>query len=208
VVGASDFFSVAVHELGHVLGLGASEQWENWVSGSYFVGSAASAEYGGSVPLHSDGDHWAEGTTSVVYGTAAPQEASMDPTITNGTRKRFTDLDAAALTDIGWTVIPLPGLDGDYNANGTVDAADYSRWRDTLGQSVPAGTGADGDGNGTIGTGDYTVWKNNFGTSLGAGAIAAGTVSDAVPEPSAFILFIIGGLILRGWRVRRPCETA
>src|SRR5262249_52351090 len=35
---------------------------------------------------------------------------------------------------------------GDYNGNGVVDAADYTRWRDTLGDEVTgAGWGADGD---------------------------------------------------------------
>jgi hypothetical protein len=32
----------------------------------------------------------------------------MDPTITIGTRKVFTDLDMAALDDIGWEVTPVP----------------------------------------------------------------------------------------------------
>ena len=36
--------------------------------------------------------------------------------------------------------IPQPQiLPGDYNADGHVDAADYTIWRDTLGQSVTAG---------------------------------------------------------------------
>ena len=41
-------------------------------------------------------------------------------------------------------------LSGDYNGNGIVDAADYTAWRDTLGQTVPNGNGADGDGNGFV----------------------------------------------------------
>ena len=35
-------------------------------------------------------------------------------------------------------------LDGDYNANGVVDAADYTVWRDSLGQTG-MGLAADGD---------------------------------------------------------------
>ena len=75
---------------------------------------------------------------------------------------------------------PTTALTGDYNHNGVVDAADYVIWRDTLGQSVPAGSGADGDNNGVIGSGDFAVWRANFG------ALASGSsVSDAnVPEPS------------------------
>ena len=33
----------------------------------------------------------------------------MDPSIFDGTRKYFTELDYAGLDDIGWTVIPEPG---------------------------------------------------------------------------------------------------
>jgi glucose/arabinose dehydrogenase len=77
-----------------------------------------------------------------------------------------------------------PPLTGDYNADGTVDAADYTVWRDTLGQSVtPAGSGADGDGNGIVQDADYNFWANNFGHTvhtLGPGA--------AVPEPGAATL--------------------
>ena len=79
--------------------------------------------------------HWANSTMSVVYGGSTAQEAAMDPDLQNGTRKRFTALDAAALKDIGWEVIAPPpptAIDGDYNNNGIVDAADYVVWRDRL----------------------------------------------------------------------------
>ena len=51
---------------------------------------------------------------------------------------------------------------GDYSDNGTVDAADYTVWRDTEGAGVPNGVGADGNANGSIDTGDYDTWKANF----------------------------------------------
>jgi hypothetical protein len=84
--------------------------------------------------------------------------------------------------------IPQPQiLPGDYNQDGHVDAADYTVWRDTLGQSVTAGTHADGDGDGMIGSADYDVWKAHFGrTALGSGAGAA------IPEPSGVVLLIAG----------------
>jgi glucose/arabinose dehydrogenase len=46
---------------------------------------------------------------------------------------------------------------GDYNHNGVVDAADYTVWRDSFGQSG-TGLAADGDGDLQIGPGDYNVW--------------------------------------------------
>ena len=72
---------------------------------------------------------------------------------------------------------------GDYNGNGTVDAADYTVWRDNFGATVAAGTLADGDGNGVIDSGDYTVWTNNFGTS--------GSSSVAIPEPTTLLLLLL-----------------
>lgn len=100
--GQSDFFSIALHELGHLLGIGTSDSWENFVSGSNFTGPASSAANGGNVSLSGDVSHWADGTTSNGL------EAAMDPIITQGDRKRFTELDLAGLTDVGWEVTPIP----------------------------------------------------------------------------------------------------
>jgi hypothetical protein len=71
-----------------------------------------------------------------------------------------------------------PALLGDYTRNGTVDAADFVLWRNTLGQSVSAYSGADGSGNGAVGGEDYDVWTAHFGASaaaaLGTGRAFAG----------------------------------
>ncbi len=104
----SDFFSVAIHEMAHVLGFGISDSWDARVSGSNFIGAASVAVYGGNVPISPAKTHWAEGT---MYNGV---EASMDPSLTNGTRRSFGDLDFAGLDDIGWAV--------DYNAVSTPDA--------------------------------------------------------------------------------------
>ncbi len=82
----NDFYSVALHELAHVLGFGTSNTWNSQYSDN----------------------HWAAGTTSFVDGVS--QEAAMDPSITTGTRKHFTELDLQGLRDIGWevTAVPVP----------------------------------------------------------------------------------------------------
>ena len=55
-------------------------------------------------------------------------------------------------------------LPGDYNADGYVDRADYTVWRNSLGQTgFAAYSGADGNGNGLIDKADYSVWKAHFG---------------------------------------------
>jgi len=63
---------------------------------------------GGPVPLTFDGGHWGSGITSTLPGTGTPQEVAMDPDLTTGTRKFFTDLDFGGLDDLGWDVTPVP----------------------------------------------------------------------------------------------------
>ena len=49
-----------------------------------------------------------------IYGTTTAQETEMDPTIMLGTRKYYTDLDVAALSDLGYTVtaaVPEPATE-------------------------------------------------------------------------------------------------
>jgi Dockerin type I domain len=87
-----------------------------------------------------------------------------------------------------------PTPTGDYNHDGKVDAADYTRWRDTLGQTVASGTGADGNGNGKIDTPDYTFWANHFGNVV-AGSASGGGQTISAPEPSTRTLLVIGCVV-------------
>jgi hypothetical protein len=85
-------------------------------------------------------------------------------------------------------------LQGDYNRDGAVDAADYTVWRDTLGQ-MGAGLAADGNGNEQIDAGDYDVWKLQYGTAAGA-STHAHNAANAVPEPSLALLMATSALTL------------
>jgi hypothetical protein len=73
------------------------------------------------------------------------------------------------------TTGPLPLLPGDYNNDGSVDAADYVVWRKSDG--TPAG---------------YDKWRANFGASLGLGSgsmlLSTEPLSRTVPEPSMVVL--------------------
>lgn len=74
---------------------------------------------------------------------------------------------------------------GDYNDNGTVDAADYAVWRDNVGTTILLPNDNLG---GMIGQAHYTQWRANFGSSAGSGIGSGG----AVPEPSCAVLLIAG----------------
>jgi hypothetical protein len=60
-------------------------------------------------------------------------------------------------------------LYGDYNGDETVNAADYTVWRDKKGLAVPL-VNEDPDASpGEVDELDYEVWKDNFGMHLGGG---------------------------------------
>ncbi|QDU87067.1 hypothetical protein Pla175_04220 [Pirellulimonas nuda] len=91
------------------------------------------------------------------------------------------------------TAAPAPLLPGDYNRDGALDAADYTVWRDALGQSVATpGAGADGDHSGVVDIHDYAVWR-------GALAPPSAPAGGAVPEPSSLGLLLI---LFAAWRLR------
>jgi hypothetical protein len=99
---------------------------------------------------------------------------------------------------------PPPVTTGDYNGDLSVDAADYTVWRDTFGQMAdPKGSGADGEPDGTIDELDYNFWKTHFGNVVeGPGGGGAAIV---VPEPEVLALALSGlaALYSSANRVRR-----
>lgn len=193
--GEDDFFSVAIHELSHALGLGASDNWNNWISGTNYTGPQAVAEFGGQVPLDCSPScgHWAANTQSVVFGTTIQQEAAMDPDVTKGDRKLFTALDAAALEDIGWTVqAPAPTYaSADYDTDGDVDAADLAILRNWYGTNANGDTDGDNDTDGI----DWLTWQQQYTGSL--------PLLANVPEPTS-VSMIAMALALASIR-RHPC---
>jgi hypothetical protein len=94
-----DFLSVAVHELGHIMGIGPSPSWQAQVNfGTHeFTGTEAVNIYGSNVPLETDDSHFLDNLPGV-------PEPALDPVISTGARKLLTTLDYAAFADIGWDV--------------------------------------------------------------------------------------------------------
>jgi hypothetical protein len=101
-----------------------------------------------------------------------------------------TDVDLWHLSeqfpDVQLVDAPAP-LAGDYNNNGTVDAADYVAWRDN-----PGAHGGDPAG--------YTTWRTNFGRTSGAGSALSGA-AQATPEPTTLVMVIL--LAAAPWVLRR-----
>lgn len=118
-----DFVSIALHEMCHVLGFGSSDSFDDKISGGKFTGANAVNSFGANIPLYSDNSHWKDdgcgsgpfAADSMMHGSfSSPhgdsQVALMDPVTCSsyfqGHLDVLTDLDLAALVDIGWVVKP------------------------------------------------------------------------------------------------------
>ncbi len=127
-----------------------------------------------------------------------------------------------------YLLTPAPELQGDYNQNGTVDAADYvvwrksgglqegyNSWRANFGQADSISPSVPGDYNldGTLDAADYIVWRKidgtqaeydtwcaNFGNTAGSGSAlpSAEPLSAAVPEPGTIVLLAMTILLAIG----------
>jgi hypothetical protein len=110
----------------------------------------------------------------------------------------FEAIDDRPILSITYAVPQLPlTLFGDYNQNGIVDAADFTVWRDKLGQSILLPNDSTP---GTVTHADYAVWRAHFGQTVGGGAAAG--VTALIPEPETFVMLILAAFGTR-WRGRQ-----
>jgi hypothetical protein len=103
------------------------------------------------------------------------------------------DADRAAFSNLDVTFTPgsAAGLLGDFNNDGTVDAADYVAWAKggaIANDTAPSGAGPE----------DYTAWVTNFGQSSGGGG---GGI--AAPEPAAPVLLVCAAMAAARRRKRQ-----
>lgn len=87
------------------------------------------------------------------------------------------------LDHLRFTSLTQQSLAGDFDGNGTVDAADFTVWRDGLGSAYESS--------------DYQLWRDNFGNSS-----AAAVHGESIPEPAGLLLLLIGLSAGAGKRLR------
>jgi hypothetical protein len=161
---------------------------------------------GAWIKLSSLSTELAEGALDVDGGNlAAKREISLgriwNPTISGPLTFTATEPNGQPIS-----ILEVSTIDGDYDRDGDVDQADYSKWRQNFGSTMMLD--ADGNLNGVVDAADYAIWRNNLGLSLSGLASAAGiggaisslVAGAAVPEPSSVIQAIaaLGVLCARG----------
>ncbi|WP_197525633.1 PEP-CTERM sorting domain-containing protein [Pseudobythopirellula maris] len=111
-------------------------------------------------------------------------------------------VDLSAIAGDQFVTVPAaPRIAGDYNGNGTVDAADFTVWRDavashTLGGFARMDLTADGNGDFVVDDLDRQFWADRFGDQ------APPALTGGVPEP-ATAWALLAGLIAAAVRRSR-----
>lgn len=85
-----------------------------------------------------------------------------------------------------------PSIPGDFNGNGTVDAADCVIWRNDLGMIFTPS--------------DYDTYRAHFGQSELSGSAVATAATLALPEATTLRMLLIGLLPLFHGRIRSSCN--
>ena len=148
--GYIDFYSIALHEIGHALGLASPwNQWTQQLDGVYYNGTNAveafNADNGTSVTQlrieATNNFHWADGVVqkSFIFNAGEPntvgtigdglQDLIMDPSLTftnDNLRFELTNVDVASLEDVGWSVIEALSDPLDLNGDSEVDVDDLN----------------------------------------------------------------------------------
>ncbi len=128
--------------------------------------------------------------TSVLSGLDGAVGSSGNDTFAAG--DTFDYFVAMTTVDTDWVfdnfqleVVEGVGLPGDFNGDGSVNAADYTVWRDNEGAGDESALNGNGDGINGIDAGDYSLWVTNFGSGASSGN------GLAIPEPGTVALLLL-----------------
>ena len=157
---------------------------QGWSPGTYLLGVSPA----GNDPLQLAGERI---FPDVATGLTEPAELARFIPLFDWTRDPAAIGGTYAIELTG--VSQSPTLPGDYNNDGTVDAADYTVWRDHLG----SGTALPNDDTAGVGQDDYDRWGANYGENLGSGSVTT------IPEPIALALSLIAIVVCDATRLRK-----
>lgn len=109
-----DIYTVGLHEILHTIGFANSNVAfsSNVTGGNDWTGSRVVAILGGgdnNALEPTSTSHLNLNTSSFVFGTDIVQDPVMEPTLSSGTRRFITNLDAAILADMGFLVPEVSG---------------------------------------------------------------------------------------------------
>lgn len=185
--GGSTGESTALHEMGHVFGVGTFEPtWTNRLSGGQWTGPAANAQLeefdGPGAVVNGDGSHFWP------YGLNFSTEDSLE------NRRRHVLMVGALRADMRLRNGSSSGVLGDYNDDGVVDAADYTVWRDRNGDTTSL---VNDRFIGDVADNDYAWWKRAYGQPASSSALA-------VPEPTGLAAALLGTAVLTCGRLAQP----
>jgi autotransporter-associated beta strand protein len=137
---------------------------------------------GGSVNLIDLGGVNAGTYTLINYGTLSGSVANLGAPTGGPSNFNYNLVDTGSAINLSVTI------PGDFNVDGTVDAADYVVWNKGLGTTYTSG--------------DYDVWRANFGRSAGSGSGSSFSGATSIPEP-ATIALVGTALAMLHFRQRR-----
>jgi len=153
-------------------GTGSGNGWE--IGGGSDPARLAEAFFNGESTL-------AAGTAGLALGNAY-NELTLAEDLVFTYANAAGDTYGGRVTYVGAAPNVLPG---DYTGDGTVDAEDYTAWRDALGTNQVLPNDATP---GTVDEFDYRIWKANFGNSSNGSLVGTGSV----PEPATWCLALAG----------------
>lgn len=110
------------------------------------------------------------------------------PALGGGLEFQLSTAGVARLTVVQPVIVVNPGggiLEGDFNDDGVVDAADYTVWRQSEGMTGE-GLAADVNGDLVVDDFDYRAWRANYGRTANSGGSTA-----SVPEPASLVLVML-----------------
>ena len=174
--GLVDFYSVMVHEIGHIMGFNSNNAFTNFSSGGSagsgsWTGANAKAEYNNqNVPLNGN-PHWGNSLTQGNVNCAC--HPSMQPSISSNKRTSFSALDFALLKDVGYSISATPT---GTNIGGTYTDPDWGG-----SYNIPVSE-------------TYADWLGGGGGGAGGGGGGGGVGGSAAPEP-AYIFTLLGGAL-------------